>query len=108
VGTYIKQQGEPLDVFGGYLRDRRGRATTFAVPGAPLTFPLAVNNRGQIVGFSALRFALEEDSDTHGFVLRNGAGGPLTRIDVPGAFGSGATGVNDHGTIVGLYAPSSP
>ena len=36
-------------------------------------------------------------------MLRNGAGGPLTRIDVPGAFGSGATGINDHGTIVGLY-----
>jgi uncharacterized membrane protein len=81
---------------------RRCRYTTVAVPGAPLTFPLAVNNRGQIVGFSALRFALEEDSDTHGFVLRNGADGALTRIDVPGAFGSGATGINDHGTIVGL------
>jgi uncharacterized membrane protein len=79
------------------------RCTTVAVPGAPLTFPLAVNNRGQIVGFSALRFALEEDSDTHGFLLRNGAGGAFTRIDVPGAFGSGATGINDHGTIVGLY-----
>jgi hypothetical protein len=84
-------------------RPRPRRYTTVAVPGAPLTFPLAVNNRGQIVGFSALRFALEEDSDTHGFLLRNGAGGAFTRIDVPGAFGSGATGINDHGTIVGLY-----
>jgi probable HAF family extracellular repeat protein len=96
--------GDPANpgTAAGFQLQRR-RYTTVAVPGAPLTFPLAVNNRGQIVGFSALRFALEEDSDTHGFLLRNGAGGAFTRIDVPGAFGSGATGINDHGTIVGLY-----
>jgi probable HAF family extracellular repeat protein len=101
IGLSSSDPANPGTSAGFQLQQRR--YSTFAVPGAPLTFPLAVNNRGQIVGFSALRFALEEDSDTRGFVLRNGAGGPLTRIDVPGAFGSGATGINDHGTIVGLY-----
>jgi probable HAF family extracellular repeat protein len=100
IGLSSSDPANPGTSAGFQLQQRR--YSTFAVPGAPLTFPLAVNNRGQIVGFSALRFALEEDSDTRGFVLRNGAGGPLTRIDVPGAFGSGATGINDHGTIVGL------
>jgi probable HAF family extracellular repeat protein len=101
IGVSSGDPANPGTAAGFQLQGRR--YTTVAVPGAPLTFPLAVNNRGQIVGFSALRFALEEDSDTHGFLLRSGAGGAFTRIDVPGAFGSGATGINDHGTIVGLY-----
>jgi hypothetical protein len=50
VGAYIKQQSEPLDVFGGYLRDRRGRTTTFDVPGAASTLPMDLNDHGQIVG----------------------------------------------------------
>jgi hypothetical protein len=39
----------------------------------------------------------------HGLLLRDGAGGPFTPIDVPGAPGTGATGINDAGTIVGVY-----
>jgi hypothetical protein len=39
VAAYIKQQGEPLDVFGGYLRDRRGRTTTFDVLARPRPCP---------------------------------------------------------------------
>jgi hypothetical protein len=54
VGAYIKQQGEPLDVFGGYLRDRRGRATTFDVPGATSTLPMDLDDHGQIVGIQEI------------------------------------------------------
>jgi hypothetical protein len=54
VGAYIKQQGEPLDVFGGYLRDRRGRTITFDVPGATSTLPMDLDDHGQIVGIQEI------------------------------------------------------
>jgi hypothetical protein len=37
-------------------------------------------------------------------VLREGAGGPFSRIDFPGALGSLASGIDDRGRIVGIYA----
>jgi hypothetical protein len=41
-------------VFGGYLRDRRGRATTFDVPGATSTLPMDLDDHGQIVGIQEI------------------------------------------------------
>jgi probable HAF family extracellular repeat protein len=96
VGLYLDTAG----VFHGLLLDR-GRAVTIDAPGVPLTIPVGINNRGRIVGATSSG----PDQATRGFLLRDGAGGPFTPIDVPGAPvpGTGATGINDAGVIVGVY-----
>jgi len=115
--TAINDQGQILGLYAdpgdapgtidGFLLSR-GRYTTIDDPDAVLTLPLGINDRGEIAGFSAAEFAATEDSDAHGFVLRRGAEGPLTRIDVPGAIATGAMGINDQGTIVGVHLNGNP
>jgi probable HAF family extracellular repeat protein len=81
-----------------------GRYTTIDAPGVAFTLPFGINNRGQIAGLTVASLPLNETSDAHGFVLRNGAGGPFTRIDVPGAvFGTAVFHINDAGAVVGIY-----
>jgi probable HAF family extracellular repeat protein len=97
VGAYLDTAG----AFHGLLLDR-GRAVTIDAPGVALTFPLAINNRGRIVGATCTTSPCQA---SRGFLLRDGVDGPFTPIDVPGAPvpGTGATGINDAGVIVGLY-----
>jgi hypothetical protein len=45
VGFYLDDQG----VFRSFVKDRRGRVTTFAVPGAAATLAGGINDRGEIV-----------------------------------------------------------
>jgi uncharacterized membrane protein len=100
VGVYLDAGG----ALHGCLLDR-DRAVTIDAPGVPLTLPIAINNRGRIVGATSTG----PGQPAHGFLLRDGAGGPFTPIDVPGAPGTGATGINDAGTIVGSYEnPAAP
>jgi probable HAF family extracellular repeat protein len=113
-GQLIGVYGDPTDpgTLGGFVLSR-GRYATFDPDDNALTVPLGINNRGEIAGYTAARFGATEDADAHGFVLRKGAGGPITRIDVPGALGTGAIGIDDRGRIVGVYlnpdaAPSPP
>ena len=56
--------------------------TTFDAPGARSPVPLGINNRGQIVGYSASDPAF---ITLRGFLLRRGVKGPFTPIDFPGA-----------------------
>jgi hypothetical protein len=95
VGAYLDTAG----AFHGLLLDR-GRAVTIDAPGVALTLPLAVNNRGRIVGATCTTSPCQQ---SRGFLLRDGADGPFTPIDVPGAPATEATGINDAGTIVGSY-----
>jgi len=89
----------PRSLTPGFLLER-GRYTTIEVPGATgETSALGINNRGQIVGATSTG----PGQEPHGFLLRGGAGGPFTPIDVPGAPGTSATGINDAGVIVGVY-----
>jgi probable HAF family extracellular repeat protein len=78
----------------------KGVYRTFAAPDASITLPSDINNHGQIVGVTG---SDRVGTDAHGFVLRNGVRGPFTRVDVPGAPGTIARGIDDHGRIVGLY-----
>jgi len=55
---------------------------------------MAINDRGQIVG------TIQEGGITRGFLL---ADGEVTRISVPGASDTWATGINNRGEIVGVY-----
>ena len=87
----------------------RGRYTTFDVPGAQITFPLGLNDRGQIVGFG---FDPADLTTIRGFLLAKGAKGPLTPINRPGATTTAPFGINNRGQIVGAAetpaATSSP
>jgi probable HAF family extracellular repeat protein len=103
LGVYSTQPG----TLSGFVLNR-GRYTTIDHPDAPYTIPLGINTRGHIVGstFDALEGATTE---AHGFLLRDGADGPFTSIDIPGAIvGTNATGINDHGRIVGRYGNPNP
>jgi probable HAF family extracellular repeat protein len=57
------------------VRDRNGAFTTIDVPGAMLTFPLGINDRGHVVGMYR-----DANQVGHGFLYRDGA---ITMIDHP-------------------------
>jgi uncharacterized membrane protein len=81
-----------------------GVYTTIDMPGIAFTIPYGINNRGQISGLTTAALTLPESPEVHGFLLRRGAGGPFTSIDVPGAApGTAAFDVNDGGIVVGVY-----
>ena len=90
----------PAAVHGFLLSE--GVYTTFDAPAVAITFPSGINDRGQIVGFT--NSDLAGTPVVHGFLLANGAEGPFTPIDFPGAFGgTAALGIDDRGRIVGGY-----
>jgi uncharacterized membrane protein len=97
VGSYLDAAG----VAHGFVRDRDGRVITFDALGARYTLPFGINNRGQVAGWATDDFASQ--AGTRGFVLRKGADGPVTPVEVPGALGTAATDIDDAGRIVGIY-----
>jgi hypothetical protein len=108
--TALNERGEMVGLYfdadgtsHGFFRGARGRISTIDAAGVLITLPFDVNNRGQIVGITTTAPSLgPDDNEVHGFV-RDGAGGPFTRIDVPGATDTGASGIDDRGRVVGLY-----
>jgi uncharacterized membrane protein len=100
VGLY-EDRGEP-GVVRIVVRDRSGRFTTIPDhPGAALTEPVDITNRGEIVGFY-----YETDADlaagiSHGF--RRSADGRYRTIDMPGALVTRPFRINDRGQIAGHY-----
>jgi len=69
----------------------------FSVPGASQdnTYPDAINDKGQIVGTFD-----DTNGVSHGFVKD---GDTYTTIDVPGATGTNAWGINNSGAVVGPW-----
>jgi hypothetical protein len=99
VGLYYDSAGE----FRAFSL-RGGRYTSIDAPRVTYTIPFGVSNRGQIADLTAAALPLTAASDAHGFVLRDGAGGPLTPVDVPGAvFGTAVFDINNAGAVVGVY-----
>jgi probable HAF family extracellular repeat protein len=95
-------------ILGTYSDDRRplrgfvledGRVTRFDAPGAPITFPLGINDAGQIVGYS---FVPPDLTTIRGFLLAKGAKGPFTTISRPGATATVPFDINNRGQIVGV------
>jgi uncharacterized membrane protein len=78
----------------GYLLDDT-RLTTFEAPGAQVTIPRDINDRGQIVGASLPSLT----GPVSGFVLDKGR---FTVIRRPGAVTTALLGINNRGQIVGL------
>jgi len=77
--------------------------SSFDIPGAQLTRPLAVNASGQIVGLYR-----DANNVSHGFLInvRDLPTGRYTQIDVPGATFTNAANINARGDIVGRWVGS--
>jgi probable HAF family extracellular repeat protein len=81
-----------------------GIITTFAVPGALLTFPTGINDLGQIVGYY-----IDAMGEQHGFLLDSD--GTFTTIDAisPSLLsGTQVFDINDSGQIVGSFSVAVP
>jgi probable HAF family extracellular repeat protein len=86
----------------GFLRDARGRYSTFRFPGARSTLAQKINDRGQITGlYSNTTDDPRAGADLTGFLLDSG--GRYTRIAVPGALTTTTVGINNRGQVVGQY-----
>ncbi len=72
---------------------------TFDPPGSIDTFPLSINDAGQITG------TYYDGTADHGFV--RGSTGVITALNVAGAADTDAFGINASGEIVGYYTDSS-
>jgi hypothetical protein len=79
----------------GFLRDRDGEFTVAEPPGATLTKPGGLNNRGEIT----FKY-LDPDGTQRGTVLSRSRYRP---VEVPGAAVTAPLGQNDRGDIVGNY-----
>ena len=83
--------------------------TTIDVPGAVQTptvgTSVGINSRGDIVSSYCAALPLPcKVENVRGFLLSEGE---FTAIDVPGAIGMGAAGINARGDIVGFYNPDA-
>ena len=99
VGNYTDSAGNSH----GYVLDH-GTFTTIDVPGASFTFAGGGNAEGDVVGES-----IDAAGVLHAFLLSKGT---LTTFEAPGAGtasgqGSGASGINPAGTIVGFIVNSA-
>ncbi len=95
VGAYFTKNGGAR----GFIL-RNGSYRTLNAPYGPIDLPSDINNRGQIVGFS---LSDPGGTQSHGFLLRRGVGGPFTRVDFPGTPKTVVRGIDDRGRIVGIY-----
>jgi uncharacterized membrane protein len=97
VGNSVPGVYEPYaGPYGGYLADRKGNVHFLeSLPGSERMSPIAINDRGQIIGAVDDRAVLWED----GAVLDLGT--------LPGASSARAAAINFFGTIVGRVAYAS-
>ncbi len=100
VGFYADAAGNNF----GFV-DRKGHFTSVSYPGAGgspvVTQLLGINNQGLAVGFYN-----DAAGNSHGFEY-NSHTGQYSRIMVPGAVTSMATGINDKGDISGIATYSN-
>lgn len=109
--TGINDRGQMVGVYQargttglqGFVLDK-GVYRTFKDPRLAFTVPLDIDDRGQVVGFTADALPLPQATEAHGFLLRPGAN-QLTRIDVPGAPATLASGTDARGRITLTDAP---
>lgn len=89
----------------GFIYDN-GVFTSFNYPGTMFTYPEAINDSGQIVGYYLTPASFGAVHTANGF-LHSKSTGTWTTIDVPGAADTYVYGINDAGEIVGAYTDSS-
>jgi hypothetical protein len=86
----------------GFVRRKNGIFETFEVPSSNATFPIAINNKGEIAG----SYSASGQADEHVF-LRH-ANGTVVNVDVQEGpkLSAKATGMNNKGDVVGYYLVS--
>jgi probable HAF family extracellular repeat protein len=90
----------------GFLFEK-GRYRAIQVPGARThTYAHGINNRGQIAGGFDNPGTDGPNGIIHGTIRKRN--GRFVRFDVPGAMGTVANKMNDHGLVVGGYNETSP
>jgi uncharacterized membrane protein len=116
-GIYADKVGDDGRVLPGsahgFVKSRRGRVTSFDVPGAAEVLVKGNNNRGQVVGEYAEAGAMPgpdglfPSGSVHGFIRQ--PNGRITTFDVPFPYLHDIGDINDRGQIVGYYDdPSRP
>src|SRR5437867_3778127 len=81
----------------GFIRDARGRFTTFDVPGSLSTAAQSINNRGEVTGYYGDPVTFRP----RGFI--RDARGTFTTFDVPGSLSTAAQSINNRGEVTGYY-----
>ena len=95
----------PHGTVHGFLR-HRGEVTTIDVPGAALTQPLGINNRGDVVGAYLEAVPTPTPTPTTrpgGCAASCFATARSRRSTSPAAMGTKVSGINDRGEMVGYY-----
>ena len=106
--TNINNHGEMVGSYTaggkllGFVRDRKGRFTTIAPPGAAATLVTDINDRGDIVGDSSevSADALFSDGDGDSFLLDKRV---YRGIEFPGAVRTVVNAINNRGEMAGSY-----
>ena len=88
------------------MRDRQGRFTTIARPGAAATLVTDLNDRGDIVGDSSAVGADEllSGADGNSFLLDRGV---YRDIELPGASRTIVNAINNRGEMAGAYVDAA-
>jgi hypothetical protein len=95
-GVYWDADG----IYHGVLRRGKGFDTPINVAGARDTYPLGINDNGEIVGYWD-----GNSVQRHGFYRSMSA--QLSTIDVPGALSTVTLEINNRGQIAGNYEDAS-
>ena len=95
VGMAVKGNGSA----SGFIRSATGQLSTYDAPNATMTNLQGINSAGVKIG------VFEDSSNAiHSFALYKN---DIDEIKVPGASYTWASGINDHGDIVGAYATTT-
>lgn len=79
----------------GFIRDANGGITIIDMPGALLTVPAGMNERGTVAGV-----VFNPDFSLSGFLWRDGN---FTLVNFPGARSTNLTGINNREELVGQF-----
>jgi uncharacterized membrane protein len=95
VGMAIKGGGNA----SGFIRSADGQVSTYDAPNATMTNLQGINSGGVKIGVFQ-----DSAGAIHSFALSNG---DFDEIKVPGAPYTWASGINDHGDVVGAFATAT-
>jgi hypothetical protein len=84
-----------------FLLNPDGSHSDIIIPAFSGPFPYAINDAGQIVGWFKADLPPPAGSFPQGFLY---SGGSYTALNVPGAYQTIATGINNTSQIVGYYS----
>ena len=111
-GPYIAADAIPtpdggFDTGHGFVQDHRSHTDSFDVPGASITLPNGINDRGQIAGVyvdadvAPLPDGSAPPGSNHGFIRDRR--GTITTFEIPYSRLHSVSDINNRGQITGYY-----